>query len=147
MKRKKVNHRIILAALPLILLPLLFAVFSPQATTAALPPRPTVEPAKAKLPGALIQLQIEGAALGSEGVWTVVQWVDTFGVWHNVDGWQGTVELDGTQTWWFAEEYLGAGPFRWQVFSTEGGDLLETSDEFNLPDMSGYMLIVPVVIE
>jgi hypothetical protein len=142
----KQKYRILLI-LPIMLVPFLLAFTAPNSITAALPPRPTVEPAKTKQPGAYIQLQLSGAAIGTEGVWTIVQWVDEFGVWNDVTGWQGTVELDGTQTWWVAPEDMGSGPFRWRTLSSPTGGVLATSDEFMLPDQTRVVQVVPVEVE
>lgn len=142
---KRLSKFRIFSLLILFFVPLL-AAFSAESLAAGLPPRPTPEPVKSKQPGAYIELQLSGATVGSEGVWTIVQWVDEFGEWHDVSGWQGTVELDGSQTWWVAPDDLGKGPFRWQVYASENGDLLATSDEFMLPEERRYVLIVPIEV-
>lgn len=131
------------------IIPMLLVMLVPLllAATSNLPPRPTPEPTKSKQPGAYIQLQLSGASVGSDGVWTVVQWVDASDEWHDVTGWQGTVEQDGTQTWWVAPNDKGAGPFRWQILSSPTGSILATSDEFMLPDETGHKLIVPIEVE
>lgn len=145
MKPKRYHVLFFLFSLPLLLL----LVFSPSGDiNAALPPRPTVEPTKPKpQPGASIQLQLSGAPLGPQGVWTIVQWGDAFGKWHDVTGWQGTVELDGTQTWWVAPEDMGSGPFRWRVLSSKAGSELAVSASFMLPDQARQVLAVPVQVE
>ncbi len=142
----KQKYRIFLI-FPILLVPFLLAFTAADSITAALPPRPTVEPTKTKQPGAYIQLQLSGAVVGTEGVWTIVQWVDNFGEWHDVTGWQGTVELDNTQTWWVAPDDMGSGPFRWRVLSSPTGSVLATSDEFMLPDQTRVVQAVPVVVE
>ena len=115
-----------------------------------LPPRP--EPTATPLPstqsvpnGALIELNYDGIAVGPQGVWTVVEWQDTETLkWHDVQGWQGTVELDGTQQWWVAPADIGKGPFRWVIYDAEDGNVLQTSEEFNLP--ASEMLITVVTV-
>ena len=57
-----------------------------------------------------------------------------YGEWTTVDGWQGTVETDGTQVWWVDGDDYGTGPFRWLAFDEEGGEQLGLSDNFNLPE-------------
>ena len=143
---KKQNKLKILSILTILLVPFLLAFSAPNSITAGLPPRPTPEPVKSKHPGAYIELQLSGATVGSDGVWTIVQWVDEFGEWHDVAGWQGTVELDGSQTWWVAPDDMGKGPFRWQVYASQNGDLLATSDEFVLPEERRFVLIIPVEV-
>lgn len=75
-------------------------------------------------------------------LWTVVQWQDEWGYWHDVEEWQGTLdkvkadengEVVGEKGWWVAEADLGKGPFRWLVYRSEGSTLLATSESFNLP--------------
>ena len=108
-----------------------------QMTVQALPPRPT--PVSTAAPtavpsfyvqeGGLIELHVQPAHMG---LWTLIQWQDTQGKWHDVDGWQGTV--DGvSQLWWVAPADLGKGPFRWQVYQSRGGKLLAESKGFSLP--------------
>lgn len=115
---------------------------------AALPPRP--EPTATPLPGVhtstdggYIELLYGGLPVGPNGVWTVVEWQDPYTEkWTAVEGWQGTVELDGTQRWWVAPKDLGEGPFRWLVYDEKGGDLLETSETFDLPAHAKQYVIV-----
>lgn len=114
---------------------------------AELPPRPTAVPTNAPTNGAQIKLVV-AEAVGNE--WTAVQWQnpDT-GTWITVDGWQGTVEADGTQIWWVGSEQFGRGPFRWLVFDEEAGTLLETSETFTMPtqNLEIVTVAVPVVEE
>lgn len=80
--------------------------------------------------GASIYLQVHPA---EAGLWTIVQWQDSAGGWHNVEGWQGTVDSAGDKRWWVAAKDFGTGPFRWIVTEGIGGQLLATSEPFNLP--------------
>lgn len=146
MKQKGLlNYRVIV--LLIMGLVSLFLAATMPGSIRALPPRPTVEPAKAKkLPGATIRLQVSGVTVGTAGVWTKIQWVDASGDWHDVDGWQGTVEPDGTQTWWGGPEHMGAGPFRWLVLSAQDGDVLAMSDSFHLPDINRTVTVVVVAV-
>lgn len=121
-----------------------FIVGSPTVVT-ALPPRPTATAVPAqnpKIKGAQIILQIEGE-LSSE-IWTIVQWQDAQNAWHDVSGWQGTLDADNQKTWWVGEEHLGAGPFRWMV---HGDNFTELSDDFFLPDHASEKLVVIVTLE
>lgn len=65
--------------------------------------------------------------------WTVVQWQDVQGGWHDVEGWQRTFDQENQVAWWVAPGDLGKGPFRWAVYQSQGGQLLATSDPFYLP--------------
>lgn len=79
--------------------------------------------------GATIELVgVEAAA----GAWTVVQWQDSNGDWHNVEGWQGTLTATG-QSWWVHPKDFGRGPFRWVVQSDPGGPVTAISEPFYLP--------------
>ncbi len=136
-------HSHILRARWLVLLGLLcglvmtMSLLTPNQTAVqALPPRPTpvtatptAVPSAYVREGGLIELHVHPI---QTGLWTVVQWQDARGQWHDVDGWQGT--LDGSlQIWWVAPRDLGKGPFRWQVYRSYGGSLLATSQSFSLP--------------
>ncbi len=120
--------------------------FAPQAPS-GLPPRPTVEPTAVPVAGASIQLLLANATVGADGVWTMIQWQDADGDWHDVEGWQGTVELDGTQTWWVDGTQLGTGPFRWRIYTEQDGSPLAISDDFYLPERSRMVMTVAVEIE
>ena len=131
----------------------------------ALPPRPTVpsdvteeDPSKI---GAQIQLKAQfpkdwpWQTVHWQDLWTVVQWQDANGEWHDVAGWQGTLDTikigkDGTvvgyKTWWLGYENLGQGTFRWQVLESQDGQLHVTSDPFNLPATSKTTLEVNVML-
>lgn len=90
-------------------------------------------------------LQTEGLPVGSTGVWTAVQWQDpNTGMWHLVEGWQGTLDLDGSQTWWVGTEILGKGPFRWVIYAEKEGEELAVSSSFNLPEKSGQTVLITV---
>jgi len=91
--------------------------------------------------GASIQLCLhfpdEGLSFSWQALWTTVQWQDAQGQWHDVEGWQGTLDEVqngvGKKVWWVAEKDLGAGPFRWTVYRREGGEQLAESEPFYLP--------------
>jgi hypothetical protein len=90
-----------------------------------------------------------------QDLWTEVQWQDDKGEWHAVDGWRGTLDrviekegvIIGQKTWWVAEDALGTGPFRWQVYQDEGGRLLTTSNPFDLPGSDGSTVTLKVPLE
>jgi len=111
----------------------------------ALPPRPTAvpSPARAKLDGGFLELHVEGLAV--EELWTIVQWKDAQGGWHDVQGWQGTLDEGNIKTWWVGAEDLGTGPFHWKV--TSDGKVLGTSEEFLLPAQPGEKLQVTVSLD
>ena len=85
-----------------------------------------------------------------QDLWTVVQWRDDRGYWHNVEGWQGTLDevQDGVgeKVWWVAEADLGKGPFRWLVYQERDGRLLVASDSFYLPSDVGRVALVEVAV-
>jgi hypothetical protein len=118
------------------------------AAVRALPPRPT--PVSTAAPttvpsfhvreGGLIELHVQPPRTG---LWTMIQWQDARGQWHDVDGWQGTVD-GALQIWWVAPRDLGKGPFRWRVYQNPGGLLLATSESFALPHATGETVRVDV---
>lgn len=137
--------RLLLIAMGLSLF-LLLAVSLMRPTAPAyadLPPRPTAVPGSDNLvQGAQIMLVVE-TAVGNE--WTAVQWQDpNTGEWTTVEGWQGTLEANGTQIWWVGTEQFDRGPFRWQLFNEEGGTLLETSDPFTMPGQNREIVTVNI---
>ena len=120
-----------------------------QAAPFELPPRPTAEPTpQAETPSepaynSAIRLCISPT---TGALWTVVQWQDAWGDWHDVEGWQGTLDAETcSQTWWVAQGDQGKGPFRWMVYQTIGGKLLGTSESFHLP-RNGAMIEIDVTV-
>ena len=126
-----------------------------RAATAALPPRPTPvpspEPARppARVPvGGHVELQVlwgEWPAQPDQA-WTVVQWQDSFGGWHDVDGWQGTFDAGATKSWWVAPADRGKGPFRWVVYDARAGKMLAASEPFHLPRGDETVLVSVTLI-
>jgi hypothetical protein len=147
------NHRSrTWSALPIVAGSVLLALVSltspAQAAPPAGPPRPTPRATPQPAPvGALIELHVQFGPAWSkantpwQSLWTVVQWQDHRGVWHDVKGWQGTldqvVDGEGKKTWWLSKDLLNKGPFRWVVQRTQGGAWLATSERFYLPDATG----------
>jgi len=91
--------------------------------------------------GAHIVLHVSSAPAG---VWTIVQWQDTAGGWHDVESWSGALDDGIHKTWWLAPDLFGKGPFRWLVYQGERGKLVATSDPFYLPGTEGEKLRVEV---
>ncbi|MEJ5309102.1 MAG: hypothetical protein WHX52_04980 [Anaerolineae bacterium] len=127
---------------PPTLTPTPFSVISPLFT-------PT---APALREGATIWLRVQSSASDPrwQTLWTVVQWQDALGDWHDVEGWRGALDEvvggEGRKVWWLPADLFGAGPFRWLVYAQPGGALLATSEAFRLPDSTGQIEIVTVVI-
>ena len=115
-----------------------------------LPPRPaTPTPDAAEeasaLRGAFITLHAWNAPVDA---WTVVQWQDALGGWHDVDGWRGHLDdsAGAEKRWWVAPKDFKTGPFRWLVYGEKGGELLGTSANFYLPSRSAEVVGVDVVL-
>lgn len=132
-------------------------------SAATLPPRPstptptpdTPPSGPAKEPGGRIGLHVQFSedwpsyGIHWQELWTVVQWRDNDGVWHDVEGWQGTIhEVDGNEgwgIWWLPDELFGRGPFRWMVYRP--GEILEAqSEEFYLPERVRQTVWVEVMV-
>jgi hypothetical protein len=107
----------------------------------ALPPRP--DPASKSVRGGAIELHVEPF---EPGMWAVVQWQDGLGDWHDVDGWRGELEEERV-TWWVSPDHFGAGPFRWVVYRGVDGEILATSEPFDLPSGHGQVIRVGVLIQ
>jgi hypothetical protein len=102
---------------------------------------PTPTPIPPSVSGA-IELIVESTP---PGLWTVVQWQDALGGWHDVEGWQGVLDESNIKTWWVDRADFGQGPFRWAV--AWGGELLATSELFYLPRSAGEVVRVQVTLE
>ncbi len=130
--------QILMVGFGLLLIATLSNVFS-MPVQAELPPRPTPTPVpvptSAAPRGATIVLQTQ------VGAWSVVQWQDVNGDWHDVDGWRGAV-TDGTVVWWVAQKDFGTGPFRWVAYQSDGGAVMAASAPFTLPDAVNQRLLV-----
>ena len=127
-----------------------------QTASAALPPRPTPvtatsTPTEPEEPaGAWITLRVYpppgDPSFPWQELWTLVQWQDVHGGWHDVEGWQGTpdrvAEGSGSKVWWVARKDLGTGPFRWVVHREQDGEVLAGSEPFNLPGAVGTTLTI-----
>jgi hypothetical protein len=93
--------------------------------------------------GGFIELHVQAVQVPA-GVWTVVQWQDAFGGWHDVEGWQGTLDAGDQKVWWVADKDFSTGPFRWVVYQGQGGPSLVASESFYLPAVSGERVRVEV---
>lgn len=108
--------------------------------TNRLPPRPspvpTVSPGSVLYPEGYIELSVLSARAD---LWTAVQWQAHDGIWHTVEGWQGTLDEikngQGRKTWWVGKADMGTGPFRWLIYQSYQGKLLATSSPFYLPGL------------
>lgn len=126
-----------------------------QAAPPALPPRPTpVTPTPISMPAstspgwAVIELHVQAAR---PELWTVVQWQDALGGWHDVEGWRGTLdEISngmGQKKWWVARADFDTGPFRWVIYQGPGGRLLAASEAFRLPRYENMTVVVEVSLK
>lgn len=72
-------------------------------------------------PGSVIELRVAVNGSDWQRLWTVVQWQDALGEWHDVTGWQGIPD-DVLKTgyivklWWVEKRDTNTGPFRWLVY-------------------------------
>jgi len=129
---------------------------------ADLPHRPAiVTPVPASRPrpaskGAAIELNVQFLA-GSpasvewrEGLWTIVQWQDGLGEWHDVYGWRATLDevngAEGKKVWYLAENLLGEGPYSWAVYPDPEGEFIARSAPFYMPDSTGQTRYVKVAM-
>ena len=69
------------------------------------------------------------------------------GDWHDVAGWQGTLDDGQLKTWWVAKKDFGTGPFRWAVHLEKSGPLVASSESFFLPDGVGKTAKIEMSIE
>jgi hypothetical protein len=130
----------------------------PRPATATPTPLPTEEPRTQRKPvkpaGAWIELDCQLSAPSRSAhwaeLWTAVQWQDSAGRWHDVEGWRGNLDelanSVGKKVWWVAEKDFGTGPFRWVVRRGEDGELLAGSEPFHLPEADRETLRVGVVL-
>ncbi len=116
-----------------------------------LTPRPTLIPLPTETPivvapvvkdGAYIELHIAN----EQTKWTVVQWQDGLGVWHDVDGWQGMPDEQGHVRWWVSSTEFGLGPFRWVIYDKPGGAILTVSHPFDLPQVARQQVVVEATL-
>jgi hypothetical protein len=126
-----------------------------------LPPPLTPGEAAPTFTGGFIELRVQfpqtWPAHGThwQRLWTAVQWLDDKNVWRDVEGWQGSLDeviaqADGTvvgkKTWWVAEDDLDRGPFRWRIYRSQEGTLINTSETFDLPSQRHETTTVEVTL-
>ncbi len=118
----------------------------PPRPTSSFPSRPVVPtpPPTLSTSGAGIELRVHAAMAG---LWSVVQWQDGLGGWHDVEGWRGGMDDQNRQVWWVAPKDMGTGPFRWLVLDRDGGEILATSEPFYLPAVPGQLLVIEVFLD
>ena len=117
-----------------------------------LPPRetPVPQPPKDKKResnkplGATIELQAQPVPADA---WSVVQWQDRSGNWHDVDGWKRALGVTGFERWWVAAKDFNTGPFRWLVTQGPGGPEVGASQPFNLPGGANQVVRVEVKVK
>lgn len=151
-----------------------FGVVTSPGVHAELPPRPvwpppTPEPTRvpeaAKAPKYREPIRVVAPILltvnsTDQKVWTVVEWADTQGAWHEVTGWRGT-PANGVVRWWVEEKDFGKGPFRWVVYLpnepaaaidqdntdfSSARRVLATSGEFYLPTKASAGLNIQLTV-
>jgi hypothetical protein len=119
-----------------------------QAGTLPPPPRPTLTPTPYApgSAGTYIELRLPTDNIN---LWTVVQWQDRVGGWHDVEGWRGVLDdindHKGDKIWWVLPYSYGDGPCRWEVYDRAGGKLLATSSSFLLPEANQHVIVEVVL--
>jgi hypothetical protein len=105
-------------------------------------------------PGSQIKLRVALDSPDWQRWWTVVQWQDERGDWHDVTGWQGILDgvlkidqLDyGTKLWWVEKKDTDSGPFRWLVYPLKGqGAVGSKSDNRGTCPMSSAPFNLPAI--
>ena len=116
-------------------------------TNTPVPPTTTPEPMPTVIPksekGAYIELYIQSLSVEP---WTIVQWQDAHGEWHDVEGWQGTLDDSEEKRWWVAPKDFSTGPFRWLVYENAQENLLATSEPFYLPSYADEVIKIEVFL-
>ncbi|MBI5879549.1 MAG: hypothetical protein HZB53_18010 [Chloroflexi bacterium] len=83
-------------------------------------------------------------------LWTIVQWQDGTGQWHDVDNWQGAPKGNPGdayhQAYAIDERNYGKGPFRWIVRTTKGSTDAAVSQPFNLPRNTSEAVRIDVAV-
>lgn len=131
----------------LILCLLLANIWLSTPAHADLPPRPPIvdEGDDEETPRPIVASILLQTTPAHNGLFSVVQWQDDQGGWHDIESWRGAVN-NGRTIWWVEEKDFGKGPYRWLVFDQEGGTLLATSELFNFPDEPKAQQVVEVAL-
>jgi hypothetical protein len=141
MKRTKTGLEKLFAVLMWLgVLGVILSVTAPVAY--ALPPRPN-PPKKKRTKGGGIELHVN-SFVPDTGVFAIVQWQDGLGGWHDVDSWRGELDGRARAIWWVSPDHFGDGPFRWLVYRGSDGEVLGTSEPFNLPGGHRHLVRVEV---
>ncbi len=112
----------------------------PTATPLGTPPPPP--PANVYQPpaGGTIILHVYDAPTNG---WTVVQWQDANGGWHDVEGWRSQI-TDGYVGWWVDPANFSSGPFRWLLLDAAQGETVAVSDSFYLPGFVDEVILIEI---
>jgi hypothetical protein len=141
-----VKRKIQLLAFLLVLFTLVLAnmplVRADQGTV--LPPRPpTITPRPVeRLIGAHIVLRLREEESPLDALWTVVQWQADNKEYYDVAGWRGRFDGERKVRWWVEQKDFSTGPFLWQIYDSEGGKLLASSDPFFLPARENEIMTI-----
>jgi hypothetical protein len=95
-------------------------------------------------PVAYIELQVQPAL---SGAWSVVQWQDSAGNWHDVEGWRSSLPESGIQRWVVEAKDFNTGPFQWVVRQGQLGSTAGMSNPFNLPAGANETVRVAVTLQ
>lgn len=148
-KQPKYTNVSLLAGLLVLVLASL--VFQPTSLNAQGTPLPTATPWGTPAPtqvapsaegGTLILQAYNAPAAG----WTVVQWQDANGGWHDVAGWQSQL-TNGYVGWWVDPGNFAEGPFRWVMLASENGEMVDATEAFSLPGYSGDVVLVEMRLD
>jgi hypothetical protein len=79
-----------------------------------------------------------------EALWTRVQWQDSLGHWHTVDGWQASLDEVsgdyGRKIWYVSKDLFGRGPFCWVVYPGPDSEPVAVSLPFRMPSDPGVIV-------
>ena len=122
---------------------MLIGNWQPTVQAGTLPPRATLTPPPApSSESAYIELRLPTDNIN---LWTVVQWQDKGGNWHDVESWRGRLDdindHKGHKIWWVLPGEYGVGPIRWLVYDRAGGQLLAPSHSFYLPGAHQHVIV------
>lgn len=164
--KKQLSLYFVIGVLTGMLLLFVAQVNQPLAADMEAPPRPTlappdVEPIVDSVSGSKLSLQVQYSEDWPfdekhwQDVYVTVRWVDNFGNWHPVEGWESQVDeieqKDGAwvarKEWWVGTEQLGSGPYRYFVYESEDGALLYESESFMFPERNGETMAIKNLIE
>jgi hypothetical protein len=122
------------------------ALVAAMALLLSLAPRATAAQ-EAEFGHATVTLVAPGAP---EGAWVGIQWRDARGGWHDVQGWQEEIEVAEAnglayKQWAVYPQDYGRGPFRWVIYTAQGGLVWATTNSFYLPNGDVANLALTVV--